>query len=103
MSAGVRWAVLLACLGAAGGPACIPTQPRTVSLRMKGAVPDASVVIDDQYVGQLSYVQKRGVALPPGRHTITVERSGYFPWDRIVEAKDQRKITLEVDLQPIPD
>lgn len=99
----LRWGAALVGLGISVGAACIPPQPRTVSLRMKGDVPDASVVIDDQYVGQLSYVQKRGVALPPGKHTITVERSGYFPWDRVVEAKDQRKIELEVELTPIPD
>ena len=47
-------------------------------------------------------VQARGVALPPGRHRITVERSGYFPWDAVVEAKDE-PVSLQVTLVPVPD
>src|SRR5258706_8227689 len=74
----------------------------TVSLRVKGNVADAHVTIDDIPVGVLAYVAARGVALPPGRHRITVERTGYFPWDALVEAKDD-PIFLEVTLVPIPD
>jgi PEGA domain len=74
----------------------------TVSLRVQGNVPDAQVTIDDIPVGALAYVASRGVALPPGRHHITVERTGYFPWDAVVEAKDD-PIHLQINLVPIPD
>ena len=74
----------------------------TVSLRVRGNVADAHVTIDDIPVGALAFVAARGVALPPGRHRITVERTGYFPWDALVEAKDD-PIFLEVTLVPIPD
>ena len=76
--------------------------PTTVSLRVKGNVPDAEVTIDDIAVGPLGYVTVRGVALPPGPHRITVEKAGYFPWDKLVEAKDD-PIFLKIDLVPIPD
>jgi hypothetical protein len=37
-----------------------------------------------------------------GQHRITVEKEGYFPWDKLVEA-DRQPIHLEVELVPIPD
>ena len=74
----------------------------TVSLRVRGNVGDAAVTIDDIPVGALAFVAARGVALPPGRHRVTVERTGYFPWDALVDAKGD-PIFLQVTLVPIPD
>ncbi len=74
----------------------------TVSLRMQGDPPEASVTIDDEYVGPLSVVAARGVALPVGSHRISVEAEGYFPWDKIVLAKKEL-VRLDVHLRPIPD
>lgn len=82
--------------------ACVPPPPRTVSLRVQGNVPDASVTVDDQYLGALAYVASKGVALPPGPHRITVEKAGWFPWDRLVEAKDE-PVVLQIVLTKIPD
>jgi hypothetical protein len=85
---------LAACAGA----------PRTTSLRVAGAPPDASVTIDDKYVGPFAYVERRGVAMPPGKHRVTVEKTGYFPWDRLVEAHDgDPPVHLDVTLTKIPD
>jgi hypothetical protein len=92
--------IVLGVLGAAA--ACTPMASQKVSLRLKGNVRDASVTIDDQYVGALAYVAARGVSLPPGKHRITVEKTGYFPWDRLVEASEA-PIQLEVVLTKIPD
>lgn len=99
---GVRLALALALLAAAGcGPA---KEPRTVSLRMVGSPPNASVTIDDQFVGSLAVVAARGVALPPGQHRISVEAAGYFPVDQIVEAKEgSGPIRIEAKLTPVPD
>ena len=45
-----------------------------------------------------------GVALPPGKHQITVEKTGFFPWDRMVEAHEgDPPIRLDVALVKIPD
>jgi hypothetical protein len=86
--------------GCAAGP------PRTTSLRVLGAPPmyDASVTIDEKYLGAFSYVAAHGVALPPGRHQITVEKTGFFPWDKQVEAHEgDPPIRLDVVLVKIPD
>jgi hypothetical protein len=85
-------------------PSCqlTPYTSPTVSLRVAGNIADAHVTIDDIPVGALGYVAARGVALPPGKHRITVERAGYFPWDTLVEAKDD-PIYLQITLVPIPD
>ncbi|HEY4106575.1 MAG TPA: PEGA domain-containing protein [Polyangiaceae bacterium] len=63
---------------------------------------DAAVLIDEEYIGPLGYIAARGVRLPIGKHRITVEKPGYFPWDRLVEA-DREPIELNVELVPIPD
>jgi hypothetical protein len=76
--------------------------PPTVSLRLRGSPPDASVTIDDEFVGPLNVVMVRGVALPKGTHRVTVEAQGYLPFDKAIEAKDQ-PVQLDVQLVPIPD
>jgi hypothetical protein len=87
--------------------ACAPAKPPTTSLRLASAVEvpkGARVTIDDQPVGDLAFVIRRGVALPPGKHQITVEAPGYLPWDREVEVSaDGGRIDLDVKLVPIPD
>lgn len=93
----------LVLLGMLAPAACAPSAPQTVSMRLHGQVPDASVIIDDSYVGTLAAVQERGVALPPGKHRITVEKPGYFPWDKlVVVAEGDAPLRLEVVLQPLP-
>jgi PEGA domain len=84
--------------------ACVAAAPRTTSLRVQGTVPDASVTVDDRYIGAFAFVAAHGVALPPGKHRITVEKSGFFPWDRLVEAhQGDPPIHLDVALVKIPD
>jgi hypothetical protein len=70
--------------------------------RSKGTPRDASVYIDEQFVGFLGVVSARGVRLPEGEHRITVEKVGYFPWDRLV-VSERKPIALSVDLRKIPD
>lgn len=75
----------------------------SLSLERRAKSPaDASVYIDEEYVGPLGYVAARGVRLPVGEHRITVTRDGFFPWDRLVEA-DREPIRLNVELTPVPD
>ena len=91
---------LLAAASACGPPAALPT----VSMRMEGGPPGASVTVDDVFVGTLDVVMKRGVALPTGAHRISVEAPGHVPWDKIVEAKEgQGPLRLDVKLVPVPD
>jgi hypothetical protein len=63
---------------------------------------DASVYIDEQFVGFLGVVAARGVRLPEGEHRITVEKVGYFTWDQQV-VSDRKPINLKVELRKIPD
>ncbi len=84
---------------------CEPGPGRFVSLKLvkpKAAPRDASVMIDEEYVAPLGVVAARGVKLPYGEHRITVEKEGYFPWDRLVFS-DREDIKLDVELVPIPD
>jgi hypothetical protein len=87
---------IAACLPAAspGGP--------TVSFRLQGSPREASVTIDDEYVGPLEVVAIRGVALPHGKHRVTVEAPGYFPKDTLVDAETS-PVRLDVRLVPVPD
>jgi hypothetical protein len=85
------------CGGAPGRPAV------SLSLQRGAKSPrDAAVIIDEEYIGPLGYVAARGVQLPAGKHRITIEKPGYFPWDRLVEA-GTAPIHFDIDLEPIPD
>ena len=85
--------------------ACAPAAaPRTVSMRMFGGPGNASVTVDDIFVGTLDVVSSRGVALPPGTHHVSVEAPGHLPWDKVVEAREGAgPLRLDVKLVPIPD
>jgi hypothetical protein len=100
---GAAWVVAMS----AGAVACRPPenpQRPSVSLRLRGGPPDAAVIVDEEAVGQLDFVAARGVALPLGVHHVTVKATGYFPWDREVEAKEGTgPIRLDVTLVPVPD
>ena len=86
------------------GCAYMMATPETVSLRVSGARADATVYIDDVYLGDFGFVQARGVAMPPGRHRITVQKAGYFPWDKELEVREgDPLIALQVELVPIPE
>lgn len=75
----------------------------SMSVKLSARSPgDASVFIDEEYVGPLGYVAAHGVRLPVGEHRITVQKDGFFPWDRLVVA-DREAVRLYVDLEPIPD
>ena len=94
-------ALLVLLLAACGGGGA-QEGARTVSFRLRGSPPDATVTVDDRIVGSLRIVAARGIALPKGAHRVTVEAAGYFPWDKIIVAAD-RPVVLAVELSPIPD
>jgi len=100
---GVIGFVIAILLGAC--PGCGPQPRAAVSLSMAYAQKtpaDASVSIDEQYIGPLGYVAAHGVRLPEGEHRISITKAGFFPWDRLVRAGMQ-PIKLDVALEPIPD
>jgi hypothetical protein len=86
--------------------ACGSAKPPTTSLHVAphASPPGARVTIDDEMVGSLGMITKRGVALPPGRHRITIEAEGYLPFDAEVEAGDHGGVVdLQVELVKTPD
>jgi hypothetical protein len=85
--------------------ACGSSLRSAVSMRVERAPrspKDASVYIDEEYVGPLYYVAAHGVRLPIGTHRVSVVADGYFPWDRQVES-DRKPILLTVELVPVPE
>jgi hypothetical protein len=70
---------------------------------MAGGPPNALVTIDDIVVGRLDVVSARGVAIPVGKHHLTVEAPGFFPFDKVVEASEGTPIRVQVQLVAIPD
>lgn len=99
------FAALLCTTALAASAACgPPAAPKTVSMRMAGGPPGASVTVDDIFVGTLDVVSRRGVALPPGTHRVSVEAPGHLPWDKLVVAKEgEAAVRLDVRLVPVPD
>ncbi|HEY2510773.1 MAG TPA: PEGA domain-containing protein [Polyangiaceae bacterium] len=102
-----RAAGLASAMALVGASACsnvIVGSPRaqSVPVRIRGTPPEATVTIDDQRVGSLAVVQARGMRVLPGRHRITVEKEGYLPFDKAVEAKDET-VVVDVALVKTPD
>jgi hypothetical protein len=61
---------------------------------------DAAVYIDDRYAGlarELGAVSE-GIAVGPGRHTITVSRPGYQEQSKSVDAEDGGTVRVEISL-----
>jgi hypothetical protein len=80
-----------------------PARSPTVALRISGGPPNASVTVDDEPIGSFDGVAAHGVALPPGRHRLTVEADGYFPSDQVVDAElGAPPVRLQVQLEKIP-
>jgi PEGA domain-containing protein len=100
MGVSARVRLLLVGLGLASCQAHRAAVPLTVD--RADAPRDASVYIDEQFVGLLGVVAARGVRLPEGEHRITVEKVGYFPWDQRV-VSDRQPIKLRVELRKIPE
>jgi hypothetical protein len=76
-----------------------------VSMQMavtEGTPKSALVYIDEQYIGTLGYVARRGVRLPEGEHRISIEKAGYFPYDVLV-VSDREPIHLDVRLVKLPE
>lgn len=101
----LRVVLSLAGLGVAVAPSGCQVHRAAVRLsveRVASTPRDASVYIDEQFVGFLGVVAARGVRLPEGEHRITVEKVGFFPWDQLV-VSDRQPIHLKVELRRIPD
>jgi hypothetical protein len=98
--------VALVTLTGLASTGCMMELRPAVSLKVVPAAKtpsDAVVTIDEQYIGPLAFVAAHGVRLPEGKHRISIERPGYFPYDADVIAEGTDPIRLDVALVPIPD
>lgn len=94
------WAVVL---GSSAGCATMGLRS-AVDMRVQmspNTPPSALVYVDGHYIGSLAAVVARGVRVPEGEHRLSVEKTGYFPFDTIV-VSDVDPILLDVDLLPLP-
>jgi hypothetical protein len=63
----------------------------------------ALVYVDETYIGTLAQIMHQGgLRLPEGKHRISVEKTGYYPYDTVVVSK-RHPITVEVELLRLPD
>jgi hypothetical protein len=103
MTLAARVLVAFTLAGAACGAQQHGSAAVTLKMQRSPETPkNASVSIDEQYIGPLSIVASHGVRLPVGTHRITIEKDGYFPFDQLVTA-DREDIRLVVKLEPVPD
>jgi hypothetical protein len=95
--------LVAALLSAAALSGCGPPPTYAVHFQRASKTPaNASVSVDEQYIGPLSYVAAHGIRVVAGEHRISIEKDGYFPYDQLVQAEDG-VIKLDVELIPIPD
>ncbi|MDX1546271.1 MAG: serine/threonine-protein kinase [Rhodothermales bacterium] len=112
-----RWpgvlAVLLLALAAAGAWAVATQPPWLAALGVGGAggegalarltldvsPPDARVLVDD---AEVEPGAGRTLALPPGRHTLRLEREGYAPLDTSVALAAGEALPLRLALAALP-
>ena len=102
---GLAALLVTAALALALGAGCVQPARSSVHLKVvrQDKTPgDASVTIDEQYIGPLRFVAAHGVRLPEGNHRITVEKEGYFPYDVLVVA-GRAAIRIDVQLVRVPD
>ena len=92
-----RALLALAMLLASG---CAPPKPGLI--RFKTPNKTATLTIDDTYVGPMKRVNK-GVRIAPGKHTITIDEEGHFPFDVVVDVPENGTVVVPVTLKPIPD
>lgn len=99
-----RLVLIFACIGFSAGCATMGLRSAVdMTIQVAPGTPkEALVYIDGYYIGTLAAVEARGVRVPEGEHRLTVEKTGYFPYDTtIVSGFDP--IRLKISLLKLPD
>jgi hypothetical protein len=87
------------CLVACGGAQHPREKP--AQLRVVAEPANATVQIDERFVGAARVLQKQPASVPPGKHRVTIEAPNYFPHD--LELDMPVGVTsLEIKLRPVP-
>ena len=82
-------------LPAAGGP----SNDALSTVEMKSAPENADISVDGRFVGNTP----SSVRLAPGDHKITIEKSGFKPWERTVTVGPGASITINPTLEQLPN
>lgn len=72
-----------------------------VRLHLKVEPSDAAVYLDDRFIGTAEEVNSldRGVAVSPGRHTVTISRPGFQERSKQIDVKSGDNPSLELSLE----
>jgi hypothetical protein len=98
---GVRTAVLLFALVAAGCAKKGTVAAEPARLKVVTTPPNASVYIDGHYFGRATVLSVEPKALAPGVHLMTVQAEDHFPHDMELDLP-AGETTVSIDLRPIP-
>jgi len=87
-------------LGLAKGTGASVTGLETVKIKVESSPSGADIIVDNDFMGNTPAT----ISVDKGRHTIRIERQGYQPWERGVNAYDGLAIspTLEKFSEPPP-
>jgi hypothetical protein len=80
---------------AAGGP---PGEALS-TVDIKSAPDGADISVDGKFVGSTPSI----VRLVPGDHKISIEKSGFKPWERTVSVRPGANVTLNPTLEQLPN
>lgn len=91
------WGVAPGCLVAPIPGAGVHDAPRAF-LVIACEPPDASIYVDDEYIGDLHRWRDGTVPLPPGEHRIALQREGFYTYriDLTLKADRMTRLTLEL-------
>jgi hypothetical protein len=93
---------LLGLLVLAGACSVQLNRKPSASLRVVADPPEATVYVNEQFVGSAKVLDVRPKALSEGEHRVTVRAPGYFPHDLVVDLVPG-VTTVRIALRPVPE
>ncbi len=94
-------AIALALAGCATGNSNRGTRS-TVAYRFVCSPRDATLVVDEENMGQCVLWEQRWLGLGPGTHRVRVEREGYLPNESEIPGQGPRG-TIRIELRERPE
>jgi hypothetical protein len=93
----LRGLTLVASTSLPGG--CALTGPRPAMLRVRCNVPEATLWIDDTFVGRVGE-WAAGQSLRPGFRRLEIRQAGYFPFYAEIAPQEGQALSLQAELRP---
>jgi hypothetical protein len=76
-----------------------PSNDALSTVEMKSAPDGADISVDGKFVGNTP----SNVRLVPGDHKVTIEKSGFKPWERTVTLGPGATVTISPTLEQLPN